>query len=136
MRLTISDVDYAPADLGPQTPLTVDLIRELPGPDRPDYWLGRLIKPLRWNRDGEGREVTHLVLAARLQGTRIGRDRQLPVGIAYVTDPTLLQDARVDFGKCSYVAIGMAREDGSSRRILLAVILSLLVLSAMQLMGW
>ena len=136
MRLTISDVDYAPADLGPQAPFAVDLIRELPGPDRPDYWLGKLTRPLRWNREGEGREVTHLVLAARWQGTRIGRDRQLPVGIAYVTDPTLLPDARVDFGKCSYVAIGMAREDGSSRRILLAVILSLLFLSAMQLMGW
>ena len=34
--------------------------------------------------------------------------RNLPVGIAYVTDETLLQDARLGFGKCSYVAIGIA----------------------------
>ena len=139
MRLTISDVDSAPPELHAQAPFQVDLIRELPGPDRPDYWLGQLKQPLQWSRQGELREVTHLVLAARLRGSRIGRERQLPVGIAYVTDPTLLQDSCVDLAKCCYVAIGMARQDGAtigSWRVALAVLLSLIVLTALQLAGW
>jgi hypothetical protein len=138
MRLTISDIDSAPPDLEAQAPFTVELLRELPGPDRPDYWLGRLRRPLKWNRDGETVEVTHLVLGARWQGTRIGRDRKLPVGIAYVTDPTLLQDTHVVFDKCRYVAIGMARQAGLTLnwRVVLTVVISLLVLWAMQVMGW
>jgi hypothetical protein len=34
----------------------------------------------------------------------------LPVGIAYVTDESITADARLDMGKCEYVAIGAADE--------------------------
>ena len=42
MQLTITVVDHAPADLYGQVPLTIELLRETPGTDRPDYWLGEL----------------------------------------------------------------------------------------------
>lgn len=108
MHLTITAVDVAPEELHGQLPLVVDLLRRMPGDDRPDYWLGALRTPVRWTDDGRVREVTHLVLAARWSGTAIapGVDR-LPVGIAYVTDPSLLDDARLDVAKCAYVAVGL-----------------------------
>ncbi len=109
MELTIAGVDYAPEDLYGQVPLVVELLREIPGDDRPDYWLGALKKPVRWLKDNCEREISHLVLAARWEGTRIERGaRNLPVGIAFVTDPSLLDDKRLDFRKCAYVAIGIS----------------------------
>jgi len=46
MELTITGVDYAPEELDEQTPLVVKLLREMPGDDRPDYWLGELKTPI------------------------------------------------------------------------------------------
>jgi hypothetical protein len=34
--------------------------------------------------------------------------KNLPVGIAYVTDISLLEDSELDFSKSAYVAIGIA----------------------------
>lgn len=111
MTLTITSVDHAPGDLHEQTPLIVELLRELPGDDRPDYWLARPRSPLRWLHQNHQRQIAHLVLAARWEGLRIERGvRNLPVGIAYVTDESLLDDSRLDFSKCSYVAIGLCHD--------------------------
>ena len=113
MRLTITSVDYCPADLSEQVPINVELLRQLPGPDRLDYWLGRLDKPLRWIRNNEQSFVYHLILAARWQGTRIEQGaRNIPIGIAYVTDASQLMDSSFAFEKVAYVAIGMATEVG------------------------
>ena len=93
MELTITGVDFAPDDLYEQTPFVVDLLRELPGDDRPDYWLGELRTPIRWLQDDHEREITHLILAARWEGTRIEPGvKNLPVGIAYVTDQSVLNE--------------------------------------------
>ena len=116
MQLTITSVDYAPAELDEQVPIVAELIRELPGDDRPDYWLARASAPIRWVSPERERSITHLVLAARWQGTCIEpRVEHLPVGIAYVTDDTLLQDVRLDFAKCHYIAIGIASETSGGR---------------------
>ena len=48
MRLTITSVDYNPPELTDQTPFSLAIMRRIPGPDRPDYWLGHLDAPLRW----------------------------------------------------------------------------------------
>jgi hypothetical protein len=109
MKITVTSVDYAPDDLYEQTPFEAELLRQIPGPDRPDYWLASLPKPLRWRRDGKDTQVTHLVLAARWVGGQIARGmRTTPVNIAYVVDESLLTDAALDFQKSAYVAIGVA----------------------------
>jgi len=47
-------------------------------------------------------------LAARWEGTTIASGAtHLPLGIAYVTDMSLLNDLELDFEKCRYVAIGV-----------------------------
>lgn len=115
MRVRIKNLDDAPAELRSQTPFDVQVLRRLEGPDRHDYWLGKLERPIFWNQDGSNRAVTHVVLASKLAGMRFAPGmRNLPVGIAYVTDETVLQEKRLDFSMCSYVAIGLADDLDSS----------------------
>jgi hypothetical protein len=107
VRLTVTSVDYAPDELHGQAPFDVALLRQIPGGDRPDYWLGSVTPPLRWVANGVEREITHLVVSARWVGGQfVTGARHLPLNIAYVTDATLLTDAQLDFAKCAYVAIG------------------------------
>ena len=110
VRFELTDVDDAPDDLYGQIPCQGVLVRRLPGPDRPDYWLARLVTPLRWSDEGTVRTVDHLVLAARLVGQSIdGPFVSLTVGVAFVVDDTLLADASLRFEKVRYVAIGTIR---------------------------
>jgi hypothetical protein len=118
MQLTITSVDYSPPELDEQLPIIIELIREIPGDDRPDYWLASLARQIRWISDNVDRSVTHLVLAARWQGTRIEPGvENLPIGLAYVSDDTLLDDSRLDFNKCKYVAIGIASDTSDGRSV-------------------
>ena len=111
MKIRISSVDHAPGGLYGQTPFEAELLREMPGRDRPDYWLAAPDRPLRWVRDDAETRVAHIVVVARLAGTRVGRGMGgIPVGIAYVVDESLLADAELDFRKCVYVAVGFAEE--------------------------
>jgi len=111
MELQVTDVDYAPEELYDQVPLEFELLREIPGTDRPDYWIGKCKIPIRWIDDNFEKEITHVVVAARWEGTRIEPHAEnLPIGISYVTDESILTDEVLDFNKCSYVAIGISHE--------------------------
>jgi hypothetical protein len=110
MRVAIDNID-GPRQLAAKAPVLAQLLRQLPGPDRPDYWVAELDPPLTIVIDNHDREITHLVLAARWVGTAIGSGMtHLPVGIAYVTDSSVLTDQQLSFSKCQYVAIGTASE--------------------------
>jgi hypothetical protein len=116
MELTITDVDYAPPELNEQVPFKIKLLHMLPGQDRPDYWLGKLLKPLVWLKDNHCIQVEYVVVCARWQGTQIELSVQhLPVGIAYVTDHSQVTADTLDFAKCHYVAIGLAHETSTQR---------------------
>jgi len=111
VKLSILSVDYAPEELYDQTPFAIRLLRQVPGPDRPDYWLGELEQPLRWLNDNHLQEITHVVVAARWVGTQIEPHvSNLPVGLAYVIDRAQLDASQLDFNMCKYVAIGLATE--------------------------
>ncbi len=111
MRLIIIDVDYAPAELHDKVPIMLELIREIPGDDRPDYWIAVVESPITWLEDNHQRIIDHVIIATRWQGTRIekGMDH-LPIGIAYVTDESVIGDEHLDFNKIRYIAIGMASD--------------------------
>ncbi len=109
MKLTIYDVDYAPKELSAQVPIEVDLLRMIPGSDRPDYWLEKTKLPLKWLDNDIEKSIPHIIVCARWVGTEIGTNfKKLPVGIAYITDQTLLEDEVLSFEKCKYIAIGTA----------------------------
>lgn len=111
LRLRIDNLDLAPEELSRQAPFECTLVRVLRGPDRPDYMLFALSKPLDW----KGRKATHVVLAARSKGTAIQRGiRHLWVGIAIVTDPALQRSSELRFDQVDYAAIGEAIDIGES----------------------
>ncbi len=113
MEFTITGVDYEPPELVEQLPIRVTLIRAIAGPDRPDYWIGAVAQPIHWVDKSQERVVTHVILAARhVGGTIEAGVRDLSVGIAYVTDPSLLSDVTLDLSKCEYVAIGVGHDSG------------------------
>jgi hypothetical protein len=90
VQLTVTSVDYAPDELHEQVPFFVTLLRQIPGSDRPDYWLGSVTPPLRWMVDGVGREIMHLVVSARWVGGQfVTGARHLRLNIAYVIDASL-----------------------------------------------
>ena len=108
MKLTVTMVDHAPSELDEQVPFTFALLRPIPGPKRSGYWLGALDHPLVWIVDNHQRQIDHVVVWPRWLGPQIGPGFKNPIGIAYVTDPTQLDNAAVSFEKCEYVAIGYA----------------------------
>jgi hypothetical protein len=115
MRFAITNID-GPQQLAEKAPLIVELVREVPGPDRSDYWLGTLGTPIIVVMDNHDRTITHLILAARWEGTAIASGAvHLPLGIAYVTDQSLLSDSKLDFGKCHYVALGVGSDVSDGR---------------------
>jgi len=113
MKINVTSVDHAPPDLEGQTPFQLELLRKIPGSDRRgrDYWIAVAAQPIRWVREGQEVLVTHVLIAARWQGTQIGPGmRQMPMNISFVTDISLLEDSVLDLKKCDFVAIGTADE--------------------------
>jgi hypothetical protein len=116
MDVVVSSVDYNPPELAEQVPFEFALLRVLPGPDRPDYWLGALHRPMRWIDDNVEKSVEHVIICARWAGTQIEAGfANLPIGIAYVIDPSLLNEPHLSFEKCQYVAIGIASDVSGGR---------------------
>ena len=108
-KFRVTEVDSSPADLELQVPFAFDLLRPIPGRDRPDYWLVRLTQPLAWNDGGAQRSIRFLVIATRFAGERITAEtKSVTIAIAYVVDESLLDDEIFAFAKAKYIAIGTA----------------------------
>jgi hypothetical protein len=107
LKLRIVDADYAPDDLHNQLPLECRLIRMIAGSDRPDYWLAKAERPIKWGIE----TVNYLIVSARYVGVEVKAGiGSIVLGVAYVTDESLLDDTNLNFDKCQYIAICMAYE--------------------------
>lgn len=129
-RVRVTAFEQAPDELTWQLPVLGELYRVIPGPDRPDYSLMLLEKPLlfypapgfdvgrlgaeRFTEDRQGRrmvQVHALVLCARFVGQQLHPGMvDLPVNIAYVIDQSLARDGSLDLAKIEYAAIGFLSE--------------------------
>jgi hypothetical protein len=109
MRFSVLHVDGAD-DFDGTLPLKGKILRQIPGPDRPDYFLAALDAPFRWQKGNK--LISHIVICARWVGGVLSSTMsRTPVNIAYVTDESVLIDERLDFQKCYYAAIGVADGD-------------------------
>lgn len=109
MTVTITSLDGGPDDLIGQLPVSAKILRMIPGIDRPDYFLAELSRPVSWTHDGQQTQITHLIVGAYLAGDSLQPGRRgIGLQIAYVTDSSLLADARLEFSKCYHCAIGFA----------------------------
>ena len=113
-----------------QLPLDGELYRVIPGPDRPDYSLLVLERPLHFYpgagfdlarvepeqrvEDRKGRQMVRvhaLLVCARFVGQQLQPGmHDLAVNIAYVIDNSLARDAIVDFSKIEVAARGLISE--------------------------
>lgn len=106
MRFSVLHVD-GPEDFDGALPLKGQILHQLPGPDRPDYFLAALDTPFIWRK--EQKIISHIILCVRWVGGVLSPTmRHKPVNIAYVTDESVLSDTKLDFQKCYYAAIGVA----------------------------
>jgi len=109
MNVKVTSVDTGPEELYAQAPFTARVLRQIPGPDRPDYLLAELSQPLTWSRGTSQVPVSHLVLCTRWVGGVVKPGAtHIPINIAYVVDSSVLNDAMLDFAKCFYSAFGTA----------------------------
>ncbi len=107
IKLQLIDCDYAPEDMERQLPVSRRLIRMIPGTDRPDYWLAKCDRSVKYGET----IVNYLVLAPRLVGAKIEKGMgAILLGVAYVVDESIIQDTTLNFDKCKYVAICNAIE--------------------------
>jgi hypothetical protein len=119
MKATITSVNNAPPELRGRAPFAVYLIRQMPGPDRSDYWLCRLERPIVWWQQREKQKVTHVILAVNDQTAKIEDGIQShPVSLAYITDDSEVDAQTIDFSKCKYIStatVTVYREPESGR---------------------
>ena len=134
-QVSITRFDSAPRELEWQLPLEGELYRLIPGPDRPDYSLLVLERPLHFYpapgfdlarveadqrvEDRKGRPMVRvhaLLVCARFVGQQLHPGmRDLAVNIAYVIDNSLARDPLVDFAKIEVAAVGYLSEGHAGR---------------------
>jgi hypothetical protein len=105
----IRSVDFAPPDLYAQVPFAARLVRQLPGKDRPDYWLALLERPLMYAAGARQHTINWIVVAPRWKGQVMGPSAG-PVALAlgYVLNETQVTEPALDISKCTYVAVASA----------------------------
>ena len=125
-RVIFSAARSGPTELTSQLPLRGELAGVIPGPDRPDYCLVVLDRPIAFeppedfDRDrirqsaidqmaldlDDVLPIGTLVVAARQTGIQISPTMvDLVVNIAYVLDESVLTDELLEFDKVHFVAI-------------------------------
>ena len=125
-RVIFSAARSGPTELTSQLPLRGELAGVIPGPDRPDYCLVVLDRPIEFeppedfDRDrirqsaidqmaldlDDGLPIGTLVVAARQTGTQISPTMvDLVVNNAYVLDESVLTDELLEFDKVHFAAI-------------------------------
>jgi hypothetical protein len=106
MHFSVTSLDMV-EDFDGVLPLNGKILRQIPGSDRPDYYLAELDSPFIWK--AKNQNITHIIITARWVGGTISAGmRSTPVNIAYVTDSSQLSEEKLDFKKCYYAAIGVA----------------------------
>lgn len=130
---TVNALDVGPDDLAAQLPVTAQLRRMIPGPDRPDYCLAVASAPIRHRTtiaqltaagvaldriegfmlraasDGSAElTIGALVLAARVVGQQVHQGMtRFPVNLAYVLNREVLTAPVLDFSLCLPIGVGL-----------------------------
>jgi hypothetical protein len=109
MKISIGYIDMGPPELFEAVPIRGTVLKVIPGPDRPDYTLVKLDRPITGSHGGPEFVVRYLVVAARLMGLQFGPGkRDVPANIAYVIDESVLTHETLEFSKCLPVGVGAA----------------------------
>lgn len=101
-RMEILRIDEGLFELEEKLPITISLLRQIPGENRDDYWIGELDKTLLYNDS----YINYVIVATYFTGTKmLIKENKKTISLAYVLDETVLNDDSLSFEKCKYVAI-------------------------------
>ena len=105
--LELVSAEYSPEDLVAQLPVRIQVLKQLPGKDTPNYYLAACQKPIIW----QGQAIHYVVVGARFQGVSIKPGvGEIALNVAYVIDESIVRDKAMDLLKCRYVAVCVANE--------------------------
>ncbi|WP_018127417.1 hypothetical protein [Balneola vulgaris] len=110
-NIEISNVEKGPKELMLQLPIQAEVVKQLPGKDRPDYFLAKLESPVLWVDKARGinLEISYMVICSKFKGQKIDNGmKDLKIAIAYVIDDSIINDNLLSLKKLKYVAIGDA----------------------------
>ena len=109
--IEISSIAKGPEELSYQLPINATVLKKIAGQDRPDYHIAELEKSILWidKEKDIKKEISHIVIIAKKKAETVERSmKDVKIGIAYVVDDSLLEDAKLNFKKCEYLAVGNA----------------------------
>ena len=143
-RLRIDRIDVGPGDLPPQLPAEGRLLRQIAGPDRPDYFFAVLDEAITYRttltamqelgvnpdaadpqliRIGDDGTVDLRIFAVSFAARNAGEMphvgmKDFPVSLAYVIDNTAIRDETLDFSKLVYAAVAFISDiDGETAEV-------------------
>jgi hypothetical protein len=109
--IEISAISKGPEELSYQLPIEAKVIRQIPGKDRPDYFVVELDKSVVWvdEKKNINTEVNYIVVCTKKKSQSVANDmKDVLLAIAYVKDESITKDTKLDFTKIAYVADGKA----------------------------
>lgn len=105
--VSIDSITKGPEELMLQIPVILTLEKQMAGKDRPDYFLGKLNKPIYW-KDKEV-DIDYVIICSKKKNDPVSKNmKDCLIAIAFVTDQSLLEQDKLDFRKCEYLADGKA----------------------------
>ena len=130
-KFIIEKIDVGPDDLLDQLPLLGQVLKVMPGPDRPDYVVAKLNKPISykvsrrelkrakiryeelppevivWKRSKATITITGLLFIPHFVGANFHHGMvDMPIAIAYVLDPAVFTDEVLNLSKACPVGAG------------------------------
>jgi hypothetical protein len=109
--IEITSISKGPDELTYQLPISAKIIKQIPGKDRPDYFIAKLEKSIVWvnKSDSENKEISHIVLCSKKKNQDVSKDMKgVIIAIAYILHDSVLTDSKLNFKKCKYIAVGTA----------------------------
>jgi hypothetical protein len=109
--IEISSISKGPKELTYQLPIAAKVIQQIPGKDRPDYFVAELEKSIFWvdEKKNINTEISYVVIASKKKSQSVESSmKDVILAIAYVTDESVLSDTTLSFKKCTYIADGVA----------------------------
>ena len=110
-KIEISTIEQGPKELELQLPIKAEVIREIPGKDRPDYMVAKLESPIFWVDKAKNinTEISNFVICSKFKGQKVDNSmKDLTIAIAYVIDDSLEDDKILNLKKCKYMAVAKA----------------------------
>lgn len=109
--IEITTISKGPDELSYQLPIQAKVVKQIPGKDRPDYYLAELEKSVFWIDEEKdiNTEINHLIICTKKKSQAVSNEmKNVLLAIAYVLDESVTTAPKLDFRKCAYIADGNA----------------------------